>query len=485
VLDWVAMFDSDRSVLAFLDHARKRFRRYPDAKVPVPAERYMKFPSEKLADVKDTGSAPLILERHPSGQSCPAKPLLPRGTVLTRLFGRALDKDGKPVADTIRQEHYVEDRFHISITLQQALVRAAAAAGDKRFPIPNDLARLLVSHAYLGQLDVNPVAAPGGKGDLRHCRFWAWKVGPSRFRVEGRSEALGASDREGDGRLWKHEVKLDWEGLIEVQGERITRLLLVARGAEKLRWGNKQADLFTQQVDVARLPAGHAIDLACNVRYGLIGEPIPAAEATDGPIKDLPTLITSVPEEARRQLVEAFGPMFLVFHDKVQKELALAADQQEKVEARLVEMLQEAMQFFKTLEGLEQPQREKRFVPFRQKFQEQLAAFLRKTLAVKQRERLRQLELQREGPFALLGRPDVAKELKISDEQRKQFMAVVASLEQRMRALMREGNDNPREVFPKMMKIRKAHESKIEAILSAAQRKQWKGMLGKPFTWED
>src|SRR5205814_528249 len=96
VLDWVLMFDDERSVLAFLEHAQKRFSRYPDGRKPVAAERYMKFPSMKLAEVKDSGKAALVLERHAKGTSCPGKPLLPRGTVVARLFGRALGKDGKP-----------------------------------------------------------------------------------------------------------------------------------------------------------------------------------------------------------------------------------------------------------------------------------------------------------------------------------------------------------------------------------------------------
>ena len=56
------------------------------------------------------------------------------------------------------------------------------------------------------------------------------------------------------------------------------RLLLVASGSEKLKWGNKNLPQLKGQADVTHLPGGHAIDLACGVRYGLIGEPVPAAE---------------------------------------------------------------------------------------------------------------------------------------------------------------------------------------------------------------
>src|SRR5262249_17738486 len=156
VLDWALMFDDDKSVLAFLDHCLKRFASYPDAKKPVAAERYLKFPSHKLEDVKDTGKGLPVVDGHPKGKPCPARPLLPEGTVAAGVFGRGLDKDGKPVADTLRQEHYVEDRFRVPPAVQDGLAKALADAGAKRFPVPDDLGRLLVSHAYLGQLDVNP-----------------------------------------------------------------------------------------------------------------------------------------------------------------------------------------------------------------------------------------------------------------------------------------------------------------------------------------
>jgi hypothetical protein len=34
--------------------------------------------------------------------------------------------------------------------------------------------------------------------------------------------------------------------------------------------------------------------------------------------------------------------------------------------------------------------------------------------------------------------------------------------------------------MPRLMKIRKEHEGKIEALLTDAQKKQWQQMLGKP-----
>src|SRR5207245_3946377 len=82
VLNWALSFDDDKSVLAFLDHAAKRFAKHPDAKKPVAAQRHLRFPSEKLADVADNGKAPLVIDRHGKGKTCPATPPLPRGTAL-------------------------------------------------------------------------------------------------------------------------------------------------------------------------------------------------------------------------------------------------------------------------------------------------------------------------------------------------------------------------------------------------------------------
>jgi hypothetical protein len=492
VLEWALMFDEDKSVVAFLDHALKRFAAFPDARRPVAAERYMRFPSEKLEDVADSGKVLPIPDRHPEGKSCPAKPRLQQGTLVARLFGRALDKDGKPVADAVRQEHYVEDRFHVPVPMQAALARALADAGAKRFRLADDLARLLVSQAYLGQLDVNPVAAPGGRGGLADSTFHAQKVAAdgkdvTQIRIEGRSKAAGASHEGegGDGRLWQHDVTLTWEGLIEMQGARMTRLLLLARGSEKLKWANSLRPL-KGEVDVTHLPAGHPIDLACNVRYGIIGMPVPADEAAPAESDALPKVIVQVPEEARRHLVEAFGPPFVVFRERVQEEVRLSAVQKEKVQQRLHATIQDAMRFFEKMNNLNPEDREQELGSYRAKAQEKLAAFIKETLNPDQRKRLRQLELQQEGTLAL-GRPDVADELKLTEKQHRQLEAIVLDLQKNVQPLVQQAQEGGKseEIAHQVMKLRKEHEARIEALLAEPQKKQWRAMLGKPFTFRD
>jgi hypothetical protein len=477
VLDWVFMFDDDKSVLAFLDRARNRFAKFPNAKKPVPAERYMKFPSQKLADIEDNGKVVPIVERHPEGTSCPAKPRIQQGTIIARVFGRVLDKDGKLMADTVRQENYVEDRFNVPVIRQKALAQALAAAGTERFKIPDDLARELMSHAFMGELDVNPLGGHhGGKGLRADCTFWGQKVqaggnGPVRVHIHGKSEAAGFA--RDDGQNWQHQVKLAWEGLIEMKGNQMTRLLFVARGTEKLKRGNKNNEL-------GHPPGGHVafIDLDCGVRFGIIGEPVPAEEAGSA----------DIPEEVRQQLAQSLGGSFLVFRAKVQEDLKLSAVQKEKLEDHLKERMPIFMEFFQKIDGLKGQEREKELQAYRPKELEKLAAVLRETLKEDQRKRLRQLELQQEGAIALChGDSEIGKELKITDEQRKQFMAVIQDLQKKIEPLTKEAQSggDPREIWPKIMKIRRQFEERIVALLTDSQKKQWKERVGKALNLDE
>src|SRR5262249_51356191 len=152
------------------------------------------------------------------------------------------------------------------------------------------------------------------------------------------------------------------------------------------------------------------------------------------------------------------------FRDKVQEELALSDEQKEKLAKQLETTIQETMQFFQQLGEKKPEEREKELHAYRQKAHEKLAAFLKDALKPKQLERLRQLELQMEGPFAL-GRPDIQKEMKVTDEQRKQFITLVQEMQQKIEPLVKEAQTkgNPEEIRPRALKIRKEYAGKIEA----------------------
>jgi hypothetical protein len=495
VLAWVQMFDDDRSVLDFLDHGLKCFRANADAKRLVATERYMSFPSARHKDFRDEVKPPAVVaEGHPPGKSCPAhagKEPVPAGSVLARLVGRALDDKGKLLADTVRQEHYVEDQFSVKPAMQRALAKVLGSAGAGPVRLPDDFARLCAAHAHLGHIDVQPCLCmikgrAENKGEWKRCGFRARKVkatgGTTLWRVEGQSEVVSEVAINGNG---VHNVKLTWEGFIRMKGDRMVHLLLAARGREKLQFAKDDHPLKkTKRDEVALLPAGRPIDQEGGVRYGIVGEPVAAGGAdTPGTPKGDDQ---EIPEQARRQLVQMLGPVFLVFRDKVQEELRLSDKQKVRLNKRLQKLVPKAMQFFATLGDKKPEQREKETQSYRQKVGDKLATFLKGSLTDAQRKRLRQLELQQEGAFAL-GRPDIGKELKITQEQQKQFTVVVRGLQQQIAPLIKEAQSggNPQEILPRIMKVRKEHEGKIEALLSDAQKKQWKELLGKPLDLDD
>ena len=194
-----------------------------------------------------------------------------------------------------------------------------------------------------------------------------------------------------------------------------------------------------------------------------------------------------VPAEPGRQLAEMLGPPFLVFRDKVQEELKLSDEQKKKLDIRLQATVQDAMQFFQKLVDKEPEEREKELHAYREKAQENLTAFLQGLLQEEQSKRLRQVMLQRDRLFALLGNPEVAKELEITDEQRHQFVEVAREFQKKFEPLIKEAHEggNPQEIGPKIRKIRKEQEERIEALLSDAQKKRWKELLGKPLDLGD
>ena len=264
VLDWVLSFDSDGEIAQFLSDVSTRYEASPNQKV-VATRRFMRYPSHRLDDVKDNGIAVHIPPQH-STDVCPGVPRPPIGTLTGTVIGRVLDKDGKPIDDTWRQEHYMEARLEISRFAQRQFAQAAQETKDGRFDIPDAFVESIVAPAYLGQLDVAPLGhVPGSRNAQRWWTFEAERIEDDKtncYRLTGKSHAKGY------GRNWHHVVTLDWQGFATIRDGQIDSLRLLARGNEQLEWelGNF---LLESEPDVAHLMAGHPIDLNANVIYGL------------------------------------------------------------------------------------------------------------------------------------------------------------------------------------------------------------------------
>ena len=88
------------------------------------------------------------------------------------------------------------------------------------------------------------------------------------------------------------------------------------------------------------------------------------------------------------------------------------------------------------------------------------------------------MELQREGLFG----GEIWNDLQVTDQQRKQFVALIQQMQKKTETLLEEVRQggNPDEIRPKVLKNREDLEGQLEALLTDAQKKQWKEILGKP-----
>src|SRR5262249_7800520 len=144
----------------------------------------------------------------------------------------------------------------------------------------------------------------------------------------------------------------------------------------------------TTKDEVAILPGGRPIAVDAGVRYGIIGEPVAAEQATQE------TSGPEIPDEARKPLVEVLGGPFIVFRDKVQDELKLSDEQKQKLAATFPDHVQATMNVFEKIKELKPPEREMTMQEHRRKSDEKLSGFLKDLLEAKQQERLFQLQLQ-------------------------------------------------------------------------------------------
>ncbi len=195
-----------------------------------------------------------------------------------------------------------------------------------------------------------------------------------------------------------------------------------------------------------------------------------------------------IPEEARRAMAHNLQGPFVLLREGMRDELKLSDEQKEKLDDYFREQLPDIMQFFQSLDGLDHDEKEPKLKDFRKKAQEKLGSTLQGILNEEQKKRLHQVMLQQEGPLALFhGDPKIAKDLKITDAQRKQFMAIVMELQKKVMPLIKEAESggNHEEIRAKVMKIKKEQEDKIEALLTDTQKSQWKELLGKPLVLED
>jgi Spy/CpxP family protein refolding chaperone len=211
-----------------------------------------------------------------------------------------------------------------------------------------------------------------------------------------------------------------------------------------------------------------------------------------------------------------FGPMggggaMLLRMPEVQTELKLTDEQKTKVDVLMEQIRDERRGAFQELQGQGPEAFQKKLLEWRASEEKQISALL----TAGQQKRYRQLQLQQQG-IAAVADKSLADELKLTEEQRTHIQTVLDEQRQSMRPPFGgrggpggpggpppsdggpppgggfgagpggrggPGGFDPQAMRARMEAQRKQTEEKVTALLTDAQKQQWKEMLGAPFTF--
>jgi Spy/CpxP family protein refolding chaperone len=168
----------------------------------------------------------------------------------------------------------------------------------------------------------------------------------------------------------------------------------------------------------------------------------------------------------------------LLRNEGVQKELKLSEDQIEKVKKATQEVQEKFKGDFEKLKGLDKAEAREKFGELFKKIGAETDKAVSGILKPEQAKRLRQIQLQQMGSQAF-SEEDVVKALKITDDQKEKIKTIREDAGKEMRELFKGGNFE--EAQKKMAALRKETMEKVQAVLSADQKKAWKDLTGEPF----
>jgi Spy/CpxP family protein refolding chaperone len=168
------------------------------------------------------------------------------------------------------------------------------------------------------------------------------------------------------------------------------------------------------------------------------------------------------------------GGFGLLMMPEVQKEINLTEQQRQQIQQLMAEQREQMMPLMQQMREATPEQRQKLMEQMMQKWDQALG----KVLQPEQKARLRELQLQAEGAFAL-ARPDVVKELNLNEEQKRKISDILAQYREKQRQLWQQGPGADRQAM--MQQMRQQMDKELLAVLTEPQQEQWKKMQGKPF----
>jgi hypothetical protein len=167
------------------------------------------------------------------------------------------------------------------------------------------------------------------------------------------------------------------------------------------------------------------------------------------------------PEYPTSRLGMRTAPLLLLSRADVRTELRLTPAQAASAEQAITDLYTRAM----TLRNKSGPE----IIAVRAAIDQAMQHWIDTQLTAEQRARLAQIDLQWEGPAALLSRPKLADTLALTPQQRKALKQAIAERDHR-RDQHGPNVEDDRQLF-----------NQARAILSREQQDRWRALLGPPF----
>lgn len=162
--------------------------------------------------------------------------------------------------------------------------------------------------------------------------------------------------------------------------------------------------------------------------------------------------------------------VFMIFRAAVKKELKITDDQEKRAKDAFGDVLQvDGDRIMITMTG--------------DTDLKELGKNALKVLDADQTKRLKEVWIQEQFGTAIAD-DEVAKELALTDDQRKSADKEIESAGQALMEMFQGGDHGP-EMAKKALEIRKKAGEKMLALLTEEQKKKYEAMKGKPFKSED
>jgi len=175
-----------------------------------------------------------------------------------------------------------------------------------------------------------------------------------------------------------------------------------------------------------------------------------------------------------QQAPNPLGPVLSM--PQVQKELKLNDDQITKLKDALGKVMTNYKDTFTKLQKMSPEEQQKTFKALNDESQKAIAG----VLDAKQMKRFRQIQWQMSG-FGAIQDPELQKELKLSDDQKKKLDGIFNDATKRLQDMAKSPGTSREEFQKKYNDIIKNLEDKANGVLTDDQKKNLKELKGPPF----